>query len=276
MILFFNCDIGMCRDWDLLATFSLAVIILSAAAWKFFMPAGGVRNGLLLALTAITLLHTVPWILVNSDQDRAIARFNVLLKNSLWGVNAFKVTEELALYYREHGDYRQSIHYYRKFLETDSTNYRIWGNIGDMHRLLGNEDQEIENYRRAAELGTTSWAVYRNLGSLYGGRGRFDEAIGMMKRSLELNPRQADVINGIGAFILNKTGSCQEALAYYTQAIAEDSTYVLAYVNAARCALASGNREQARAILGRYLAARGSGIEADRVRELLATIKEQP
>lgn len=276
MILFFNCDIGMCRDWDLLATFSLGVIILSGAAWRFFIPAGRLRNGLLLAATAITILHTIPWILVNSDQDSAIARFNVLLKNSLWGENAFKVNEELALYYREHQDYRRSIDYYREFLKTDSTNYRIWGNIGDMYRLLGDEDQEIENYRRAADLGTASPAVYRNLGGLYGARLRYDDAIAMMKRSLALSPHQVDLINGIGALLLNKTGSCQEALGYFTQAIAEDSTYVLAYVNAAKCALISGDRPQARSLLGRYLAVRGTGIEADRVRELLTSIKEQP
>ena len=274
MTVLFNCDLSMSRDWDLLSTFVLASVLAAVYGWTYIHPDGAFRKQMLAAMTIITFLHTAPWVGVNTRDELAIERLDTLMSGELWGKFAYRVTEEVAIYYRSQSKYEKASYYYKYFLSKDSTNARVWGDLGDMHAVFNNGDKAQHCYERAVEFGSPVWQVYTRLGTLYGKQMRYRDAIPLMQKSLTMNPHQPDVINSIGVFILNDSKSCKDALPYYLSAIREDSTYIMAYKNASWCFWATGDVAQAKGILQRYLQICPNANGAEQVRGLLQSMPQ--
>jgi len=230
----FNCDIGMSRDWDLLSTFILPIIISAGATWFLIYPTSAGKQ-LLLAMSAITIIHTGIWISVNTNSEKAISRMNILLENTLWGKSAFKVYEEMAIYYRNEHDFYKAEALYKKWLAIDSTSPRVLGNLGDLYRMIGDTAHEIHFYEKAVQYGTKVPEIFQNLGITYAEREEFRKAAEMFSRVIDFDPHRADIINGIGAFKLRMGKDCSEALPFFLRAISENPKYSLSYLNAGLC-----------------------------------------
>jgi hypothetical protein len=91
MIAIFQCDIGMSRDWDLLAVFGLGTVVTVAYLISHTFRDTEIKRRVFLIVALVTLIHSMGYVLVNADKDRAIPRFKTLLANSLWGTKAFSV-----------------------------------------------------------------------------------------------------------------------------------------------------------------------------------------
>jgi tetratricopeptide (TPR) repeat protein len=252
----------MSADWDLLATFFLPVVIASVALWNRLALDQRVKRSLLIMMAGITFLHTLAFILVNADTDRAISRFSDLQDLRLWAPHACAgASEGLGIYYREHGNYQRALECYQRYIEFDSTNSRVWNRIAYAHQLMGDHEGELASEEKALQYGDSSWQMYLNLGSLYGARGENEKAIAMNRKVLELHPGSAIACNNLGFALIKRNKAYLEALPYFLEAIAIDSTYATAYLNAGLCNFILGRTKEMRFYYESYLQLRPDAPE---------------
>jgi tetratricopeptide (TPR) repeat protein len=197
-------DLGMSRDWDILAVFSLPLIPAALAGLRGAVRDERLRAQVLVVVGASMLLHTIPWIGVNADTERSINRIHMLPERSVWGTTAWKAfLEELAIHFRDNHRPADAVTCYEQYLAIDSMNPRIWANYAYVCSETGDDDKALAANERAARYGSTWYGVYANLGSLYARRDRIDEAIAMLKKSLALNAAQPVIFDALGNLLMS-------------------------------------------------------------------------
>jgi Flp pilus assembly protein TadD len=265
MMLVFSCDIGMSRDWDLLGTFSPGLVAAGGYAACRFLPKNERR--LLLLLGLATLLHTIPWVVVNANTERALSRFDVLLSTPYWGANAYKVNEELAIFHRQYNT-QAAIVDYRRFLVVDSTNDRIWMKLADQYEAIDRKDSVLYCCRKAIQYGTMNWRPYIILGYASGSQGNYDQAISLLLAGVRLNPRYAAGLVSAGEYYLQWGEQYREALPLFLRAIEIDATIARAYWNAASCYAHLRENDLAEVMLQTYLRLRpNDGAKVEELRK---------
>jgi hypothetical protein len=233
-----NCDIGMSRDWDILAPISMGIPAAAIALWKINKYERKQNNRILAMLSIVSVLYTGLWVGINTDEVKAEERFNILINNHLWSkiahLNAY---ETLAIYHREQGDYEKVIQYYQKYIALDSTNRRLLVNLADAER----RKKTIEEYKTMISLGTADYQVLSDLGLLYADDKRYSEAMTLFKRAEEEAPFNPIVKYNIGTTFMEGERAYDKAIPYYLQAIHLDSVYSQAYYRAAQCYFMMGD-----------------------------------
>lgn len=231
-----NCELGMSRDWDILAPFGSTIVVAGAASWSAVAEGRNSRNNVLAMLGVVSILHTAAWIGVNADEQRALERYRIIQSPQLWSVHArADACEELAIYYREHHQLEKAVECYAKYVTIDSTNDRIWKNLAQIHEMVGNSQKAIETYETILRLKMDDPYVLTNLAMLYAHQRRLAEAYHLLLHAEEGEPNSPLIENNIGIVLLNGDGGYREALPYFLKAIRYDSTYPTAYANAALC-----------------------------------------
>lgn len=253
VVIFFQCELGMPRDWDLLAPFMISVMVFALLRFVRSFPAGEGRGRMLFAAAAVLLLHLVPWVRMDHDPPAAIAQNRMVLEQSTWIGGIHKGFENLAMAEKGRGEYDSAAVFYREFLKGDSSHPRILGNLADVYRVLGMTDSERVTTEKAIRHGTTVPAYYFNLGIIYAGAGRYGEAIRAMEGGLRFEPGRADIVNSIGAFMLRSGAGCREAMPWFTDALRIDPSYALACLNAGECAGTLGDSTSMRFYFSRYM-----------------------
>jgi Tfp pilus assembly protein PilF len=235
-IIILNCEIGMSRDWDILAPISLGIPIAAIALWNTIEYERKLKYRILIMLCVVSLLHTGLWISVNADETKAVKRFKILPDNYLWGKHAhISAYEELAVYYRDRGDYEEAIQYYQKYITLDSTNQRLWRQLAGAFQVAGQTTKAIEVYETMVHLGMDNYQIITNLGVLLSNEQRFPEALVLFKRAEECAPEDPTVKYNIGVTIIKSEHAYKKAIPYFLCAIQLDSTYSQAYYKAAQC-----------------------------------------
>jgi len=268
-----NCDIGMSRDWDMLATFNLGIVVIAAFTAIRFLEQD-LRRRLLIVLTGITFLHTAAWVAVNAGEESSIARFERLQDSNLWGRRALTYSyEELAIFYRDRRDYQKVREYTLRYLYLDSTNNRLWGSAAQIFHLLGDSDREQLCYEKAIQYGTTVWQIYVDLGFLYASHHHYDVAIEMDKKGLELNPHSAVACNNLGEYIIGGKYDYKEAVQYFLQAVELSPNYPKALWNASECYYQLHDIPKMKLYLDKFLRLQPNGRLAPETRHLLESSK---
>ena len=213
-----NTALGMARDWDLLSSFFvplmvLVVYLLSQIAT--FTP----RRYILVIIVAISFLHWAAWIGVNSDADRHLARMEMLNSPRLLSLNAQMYhSEALASFFYENKQYRNAKIYYERFNLIDSTSPRIIANMADLYKILGEKDNYFRALRRTAQLNSSDAGVYADLGVEYSSRGDTATAISQNEKAVQLNPNQKQAHANLGILYL-KRGNYALSVNHLTAAI---------------------------------------------------------
>jgi Tfp pilus assembly protein PilF len=252
-IVILNCEIGMSRDWDILAPISLGIPLAVVALWESVDCEKRLRRRVLMMLCAVSLLHTGLWVGVNSDESKAVERFKILEDDRLWSkhahVNAY---EELAAYYRDRGDYEKAIQYFQKYNSLDSTNMRIWGNLADAFQQAGDKKKVMEVYKTMIQRGMGNYQIVTNYAICLADEQRFSEALVLFKRAEEYAPMDPIVKYDIGKTIMDSKQSSKQALSYFLTAIQIDTSFSLAYQKAVQCYLLLGDSANAKHLFFRY------------------------
>jgi len=245
-IIILNCDIGMSRDWDVLAPISLGIPIAAIALWNTVEYERKLKNQILIMLCVVSLLYTGTWVGVNTDETRAKERFKVLPDNHLWGKQAnLYAYEDLAIYHRDQGNYDEAIQYYQKYITLDSTNQRLWRKLAETFQLAGHEKQAIEVYETMLHLGMSNYQIMSNLGVLLNNEQRFSEAMVQFKSAEECAPEDPITKYNIGLTIIRSEQAYKKAIPYFLNAIQLDSTFSQAYNRAAQCYFMLGDSTKA-------------------------------
>jgi tetratricopeptide (TPR) repeat protein len=264
--------LGYARDWDLFAFAGLGITLLGLylclnafrtlhqmvrdrkeKAEKLSQePYGSWLSRVTLVLFTASVIFTLPWILVNASEGKAIARYEDLLiidqKRGGYGY------ETLASYFRDKGDYEKTIESLKKAVAI-SPNARYFAGLGSAYVKLGKYDQAIEAYNRSMQMEPNQMylpLLYNGLALSLAKVERYDESVDNLKRAISLAPRNAEYNYNLG-HILGLAGRYQEALPYFEMALKLDPNDVKTYKMLGVTNALTGRKEEAKKYFRIYL-----------------------
>jgi tetratricopeptide (TPR) repeat protein len=180
----FDPNLGMARDWDVLAVALWPLMVL--AAWKLARSdLRASRADVLAALAGFVVLVSLPYVLVQSSQPASVARFESLLhmdeSRSAYG------WENVAAHYEATGDSENLIRAWRAAVEA-SNNPRYMLNLSVALRLAGRLDEaELYCVRATRQVPEYSYQLI-HLARAHGSRGDLKKARQLLALASELNP----------------------------------------------------------------------------------------
>jgi Tfp pilus assembly protein PilF len=267
-----NADLGMSRDWDLLAPFLLIVLIAGGLFGIRFIERPAKRRRLMALVASIMILHSGSWIALNADEDRSLDRFLALADERFWGPSSLTSAYEVLGYlYFERGDLRQTALFLEKYISKDDSYLPVWERLGEVYRYLRDEENELRANEGAIRLGSRHTATYINAGLAHSSRGNLARAMELTQGALDIDPGSVEANNNYGIFILQGGGRCEEAVPYFLRSISSDSSFSGAYFNTARCYVIMGEGGKAVQYAESYLRIDPGGMYAGDARMIVTT-----
>lgn len=105
-----------------------------------------------------------------------------------------------------------------------------WLELGFAYSRLKKSDESIGYYRKAIEVDPKSHIGYNGIGEVYRDYKKdMNEAMNWYRKALEVKPRERKACFGMG-YCLNSQQKYNDAIPYLRTAIAEEETYVAAWV----------------------------------------------
>ncbi len=264
--------LGYARDWDLFASCGLGVTLLGLHLTvnllrdrpKAASGAGPERavlrgDGAAMDLKRITLLlvvtslvSTLPWILINATEGKAVARFGDLLK--IDENRAAHGYETMACYFRDKGEHEKTIRLWKNAIAINPIP-RYYAVLGNAYLRVKRYDEALEVLEKSIGMAPNRRGIqysHRSLGVCLSAKGRYDEAISHLRIAIDLAPGRAD-FHYIMGNILGKAGRYEEAVPYFETTLglnpAEINSYKLLGIAFARM----GKKEEAERYLETYL-----------------------
>lgn len=198
-----NPALGMFRDWDMMASFFVPLMIFSVIMFVENITVS-LQKYIFLVVTVLALIHTTARIGINADENKHLARAEILtnpkfmarfaevfyydrLANAFWGRN----------------DYARTKKWYERYTAIDSSNPRIIANLSDVYRKLNEKENVYRMLKRSVELGTRDPKVYSNLSVELFNHGKISEAIAMAETALIIYPDYALGHANLGLMCMN-------------------------------------------------------------------------
>jgi tetratricopeptide (TPR) repeat protein len=223
-----NPGLGMARDWDLFAVVGLPWLFLALHhVIRSDMAAIEYRRATL-ALISVALVVTVPWVLVNADEGRSVARFGHLLERYADLPATAYGHEILGTHYRDQRMLREEIAEFRRAAELSPANYRYATNLGIAYQLAGEYDLALVQFERAAEIAPDRFENQANLAKAYGLAGEKELAAEALNAALSIEPGFLEGRLAL-AELYRVMGRIEEATAEYEKVIrlAPNSQYAI-------------------------------------------------
>ncbi len=199
-----NAALGMARDWDMLSSFLIPLMVLGIyllAASDTYQP----RRYILVMIVTVTVCHSIAWVGTNASYDRHLARAKMLNSRELLSLaSQMAYNEALANFFFDTHQYADAKTYYIQYMKIDSFNQRILGNISDVYRKLNEKENYFESLKRAVRLGSKNPGIYSNLGVEYAGRNDTVNAIALNEQALIIDPRQQKAHANLGILYMSK------------------------------------------------------------------------
>ncbi len=249
-IIFFA--LGMARDWDFMASFFLPLLILNVYVLSKSFEPSNTRSVTLLIVT-LSAIHWFSWIGVNSNEQRHLERVKLLHKPYFLGeVPRLNYYENLGSYFWWKGDYQQACSYFEQYLQIDSTNPRILGNISAIYTHLENNEKNLWALKQAASANSKNPAIYINLGVAYFKAGDTLNAMNCYNKAISLDSTRAKAYANLGSIYVNKK-NFDLASFNFSKAISLGLTDPLLYREAGAAYYLKGDYEKSIEYLDHYL-----------------------
>jgi len=288
--LFVDPKLGYARDWDLFAFTGLGVTFLGlyltlnifrtlhqtvhgrkeSAVELSHEPYGAWLGRLTMILFLTSLVSTLPWILINASEGKAVARFENLLKTD--ERRAAHGYETLASYFRDKGEFEKTTRLLKKAIAINP-NPRYFAALGSEYRRLKEYDKAMEVYDRFRQMAPNFPGVdrvYSDMGNFFSALGRYDEAVSQLKKAISLNPRKADHYYTLGN-ILGRAGRFEEAVPYFEKALRLNPGNTAIYKKLGICYGGMGKKEEAKRYLEVYL--KSMPKDASRIKGIIDSIE---
>ncbi|HCV43840.1 MAG TPA: hypothetical protein DGH68_10190 [Bacteroidetes bacterium] len=202
-----NFEVGMSRDWDVIAPLSVCAVAFALYGLQRGWGAKGEMRHRMLGMAAVTLLHMAAWVIVNADEGRSIARYAMLQDDRVRSQRAIAYAcEDLAGFYRDRNEYAAAIPFMEKTVAIDSTNARRWLSLANEYQLGSQDENAMRAYEESARLGIRDKAAFFNLGILYYNRHRLDDAIAMLQRAATIDSADTLISSNLKLMIARKAG----------------------------------------------------------------------
>jgi Tfp pilus assembly protein PilF len=203
--------LGMARDWDFMASFFLPLILLNLYLFTRYNNVVKSKNSLLV-IVLLSFFHWIGWIGLNSDEVSSYERIKMLDNPNLLGfVPRLNYYETLGSYNWAQKNYTEANMYFERYIELDSTNPRILGNISAIYSKLNNKEKTFWALRRAADVNTPNPAIFINLGVAYSQRGDTATAMKMYKKALSMDSTRSKAYANLGSLLMRQNNFIEAA-----------------------------------------------------------------
>lgn len=266
--------LGYARDWDLFAfggqSITLLGLYLALEVFRKERIAQLSRVTLIFIVTS--LISTLPWILVNASEEKAIARFKDLLK--IDEKRAAHGYETLACYFRDKGEHQKTVKLWEKAIAINP-NPRYFAALGNTYLWLKRYDQAMEALGRSIQMAPDSPGIHvahRDLGNTLAAMERYDEAVSQLKKAISLKPRRSEYYYTLGK-ILGRAGRYEGALPYFEMTLRLDpgDTDALRMLGITYAVI--GKKEEAKRYLETYL--KSMPKDAPKIKEIIHRIENE-
>lgn len=168
-----------------------------------------------------------------------------------------------------------AIRTYRKALEVEPENARVYQNLGLAYSMTRSLDQAVQAYRRSLEIDGSQPLTLVNLGIAYDEQRQGAQAVAAYERAIALNEFEPLAWFNLGNVYL-KSGDLPEAKSDYERALASDPSIAAANFYLARIALQQRDFPAALAALESGLEFDPKNAEALQMRDQLQKAGVQP
>jgi tetratricopeptide (TPR) repeat protein len=205
-----------------------------------------------LLLVVTSLFSTLPWILINATEQKAVARFEDVLK--IDETRAAHGWETMACYFRDKGEHQKTIRLWQNAAAIKPIP-RYFAVLGNAYLRLKRYDEAIEALETSIRMAPNRLGIqhsHRSLGVCLSAKGRYDEAVSHLGKAIDLAPGRAEFHYLMGN-TLGQAGRYEEAVPYFEAALrlnpGNAGTYKLLGIALTR----TGKKEEARRYLESYL-----------------------
>ncbi len=248
-----NPGLGASRDWDLFASVSLGYALLALYLFSRIPPDPKVTY-LKLNLVILTLLFTLPWILINANPHMSVARFRNLLeldpKKSRNGhfvlasyFEGIGKTEEAerenrkrkekfleaelvtqGLYLLEKGDFDQAYQKFSQAVQMAPNSAEARAGLAWYYFKAGDLVRAEDESKKAIQCKPDYRSAYANLGDICIQKGELKKAKDFYQKALRLGVDHIKVLNNMGALYV-EFEDLDKAISFYQRAIAKNKDF---------------------------------------------------
>jgi tetratricopeptide (TPR) repeat protein len=149
------------------------------------------------------LLLAAPWFAVNAGKESSLARFDEMRRDFARHPRAY-AAEELAKYFRDHGETVRSLGYYEESVRTFPNNARTRTLLGTSYMFLGRNAEGQAQYDSALAIDPKSWMAL-DMKAKFALRGNdYASALEIFRKLAPLRPRDVLMWTGYGAAALSQ------------------------------------------------------------------------
>ncbi len=251
--------LGAARDWDLFAAMCLGYTMLGLFVFLYLFSNRPSFGYLSLILVLSSLYSTAPWVVLNSNEQKSVTRFQNIMKidtkRSYSGhfilIEYFKAKGMKRRAAEQTEEYRQAVpelalmtegmrlakegEFYqaeKKFLEAEKLAPKlpqVHNNLGRVHLDLKELGKAEAQLKEAIRLAPFLPDAYVNLADLYLFRQQYDLALEACKKAIRLDPNYLGAHSNAGTIYLMR-GELQWARHHFEKLISVDSSAVAGYV----------------------------------------------
>jgi tetratricopeptide (TPR) repeat protein len=218
-----------------------------------------------ISLVFTSLVSTVPFIYVNSTENKSVDRFEHLLdmdkRRSATG------RETLAIHYNMQGKPEKEIKQWRKAIAF-TKNARYINNLASVYYKMQRYDLALRYLNRSLEVDSGYHYTHFSRGEVLIHLGRYEEAIAEFKRAIELKPDRIEYYRNLGANLAN-LGRNREAIEVLKEGLQKDPNYLPLYRDLGYTYYNLGVYAQAERYLKFYLDKQPQAEDQDQVRQIL-------
>jgi type IV pilus assembly protein PilF len=181
---------------------------------------------------------------------------------------------ELALAYRDLGEFQLSLDHFKKALELRPEFPEAWNNMGTLYLLLRQWDQAIDCFQMAVGdiLYRSPHFAYNNLGLAYIKKEQYKKAIASFHKALKFAPSYSPARTNLG-LALERMNRWEEAIDTYKNAISMDPEYPASHFHLARLYMRLNRNAEAAEELHHTIKLDPRGHFAQEAKKLLDSMK---
>ena len=196
-IFLFNSQLGLSRDWDVLALMSFPFMIFILIFLSEQIEFNSIKRAYL-SLAYICVWQTAIWIFLNWNVNISEARNLNLNNDKFWEKSKTALYfEETGSYYRNNGNYSEAEVRYKKGLEYNPENLRIVINLSGIY-YKQNRYLEAEGIlENTINRGIDDRKVMVNLGVLEIKLKNYDKAISVFERCVQKDSTDYEALGNI-------------------------------------------------------------------------------
>lgn len=212
----FKPDLGFSRDWDLFSilAFPLSILVI----FSIVNIDNNLKNSYVLILIFVSLFHTMPWVINNSNEELSLKRAENLANTYFWSPHSKAILfDEISQYYYDKNMLNKALEFMEKAYYYEA-NERFLYSLGVINNELGNKDSAIAIFEKLKYSGYMKYNVNLFLGNIYFEKNRYDEAEKCYIEALNINPQNENIAFNLG-IIYYSSNKLIEASNYFKTAL---------------------------------------------------------